>query len=239
MDDAADAQRRSASPATHGSRLSPGGRPGAQGSGSRRRKIALPKRTKLSDWNRLVSRLNDDVGQGRDKAPPEQYRRAIEQYFRPDQSRGCGRREIAIGRSHAHEWSSSPSGKQFRPSSWSSPHGWRSGHARAPPTVSRDDAAAEGALRGRLATRRRCGQAGARLVGEPARIQRLVSFARHRPAGRHESVRPGLHVARKHAEAGRVWRATGSCCRLHFELSERKRAGRPGGARRSRDFPLR
>jgi hypothetical protein len=45
------------------------------------RKIAIPKQTKLSDWNRLVSRLNDDVGQGRDKAPPEQYRRAIEQYF--------------------------------------------------------------------------------------------------------------------------------------------------------------
>jgi hypothetical protein len=44
-------------------------------------KIALPQRTKLSDWNRLVSKLNDDVGQGRDKAPPEQYRRAIEQYF--------------------------------------------------------------------------------------------------------------------------------------------------------------
>lgn len=45
------------------------------------RKIAIPKQTKLSDWNRLVSRLRDDVGQGRDKAPPEQYRRAIEQYF--------------------------------------------------------------------------------------------------------------------------------------------------------------
>ncbi len=44
-------------------------------------KVTLPKRTKLSDWNRLVSKLNDDVGQGRDKAPPEQYRRAIEQYF--------------------------------------------------------------------------------------------------------------------------------------------------------------
>jgi hypothetical protein len=46
-----------------------------------RTKIAVPKRTKLSDWNRLVSELNDDVGQGRDKTPPEQYRRAIEQYF--------------------------------------------------------------------------------------------------------------------------------------------------------------
>jgi hypothetical protein len=44
-------------------------------------KIALPKRAKLSDWNRLLSELKDDVGQGRDKAPPEQYRRAIEQYF--------------------------------------------------------------------------------------------------------------------------------------------------------------
>jgi hypothetical protein len=28
-----------------------------------------------------LSELKDDVGQGRDKAPPEQYRRAIEQYF--------------------------------------------------------------------------------------------------------------------------------------------------------------
>jgi hypothetical protein len=45
-----------------------------------RRKIEIPKGT-LSDWNRLVSRLGDDLRQGRDKAPPEQYRRAIEQYF--------------------------------------------------------------------------------------------------------------------------------------------------------------
>ena len=29
----------------------------------------------------LVSRLRDDAVQGRDKAPPEQYRQAIEQYF--------------------------------------------------------------------------------------------------------------------------------------------------------------
>jgi hypothetical protein len=45
------------------------------------KRIALPRRTKLADWNKLLSQLNDDVGQGRDKAPPEQYRRAIEQYF--------------------------------------------------------------------------------------------------------------------------------------------------------------
>jgi hypothetical protein len=45
-----------------------------------RRKIELPK-TAMSDWNKLVSRLGDDLRQGRDKAPPEQYRRAIEQYF--------------------------------------------------------------------------------------------------------------------------------------------------------------
>src|SRR5690606_19925199 len=38
------------------------------------KKIARPKATKLSDWNRLVSELDKDVGQGRDKAPPEQYR---------------------------------------------------------------------------------------------------------------------------------------------------------------------
>jgi hypothetical protein len=44
-------------------------------------KIEIPKAVKLSDWNRLVSQLGDDLRQGRDKAPPEQYRRAIEQYF--------------------------------------------------------------------------------------------------------------------------------------------------------------
>jgi hypothetical protein len=44
-------------------------------------KVELPKATKLSDWNKLVSELGDDLRQGRDKAPPEQYRRAIEQYF--------------------------------------------------------------------------------------------------------------------------------------------------------------
>jgi hypothetical protein len=49
--------------------------------GKSAKKVARPKATKLSDWNRLVSELNEDVGQGRDKAPPEQYRRAIEQYF--------------------------------------------------------------------------------------------------------------------------------------------------------------
>jgi hypothetical protein len=44
-------------------------------------KIELPKPAKLSDWNKLLSDLGDDIRQGRDKAPPEQYRRAIEQYF--------------------------------------------------------------------------------------------------------------------------------------------------------------
>jgi hypothetical protein len=44
-------------------------------------KIEHPKPVKLSDWNKLVSELGDDIRQGRDKAPPEQYRRAIEQYF--------------------------------------------------------------------------------------------------------------------------------------------------------------
>lgn len=42
---------------------------------------AIPKTATLSDWNQLVSKLGDDLRQGRDKAPPEQYRRAIEQYF--------------------------------------------------------------------------------------------------------------------------------------------------------------
>ncbi|HEY3394973.1 MAG TPA: hypothetical protein VGK58_19870 [Lacipirellulaceae bacterium] len=44
-------------------------------------RIEVPRPAKLSDWNRLVSKLGDHLGQGRDKAPPEQYRRAIEQYF--------------------------------------------------------------------------------------------------------------------------------------------------------------
>jgi hypothetical protein len=43
--------------------------------------VAIPKSTTLSDWNQLVSKLGDDLRQSRDKAPPEQYRRAIEQYF--------------------------------------------------------------------------------------------------------------------------------------------------------------
>jgi hypothetical protein len=44
-------------------------------------KVEIAKPAKLSDWNRLVSELGSDLRQGRDKAPPEQYRRAIEQYF--------------------------------------------------------------------------------------------------------------------------------------------------------------
>lgn len=44
-------------------------------------KVEPPKPAKLSDWNKLVSELGEDLRQGRDKAPPEQYRRAIEQYF--------------------------------------------------------------------------------------------------------------------------------------------------------------
>ena len=43
--------------------------------------VEIPKAVKLSDWNQLVSKLGDDIRQSRDKAPPEQYRRAIEQYF--------------------------------------------------------------------------------------------------------------------------------------------------------------
>ncbi len=43
-------------------------------------KVEIPK-TSMSDWNKLVSELGDDIRQGRDKMPPEQYRRAIEQYF--------------------------------------------------------------------------------------------------------------------------------------------------------------
>ena len=43
--------------------------------------IEIPKSAVLSEWNQLASKLGDDLRQGRDKAPPEQYRRAIEQYF--------------------------------------------------------------------------------------------------------------------------------------------------------------
>ena len=46
-----------------------------------KRTAKVAKSTKLSDWNKLVSHLGDDLRQGRDKAPPEQYRQAIEQYF--------------------------------------------------------------------------------------------------------------------------------------------------------------
>ena len=46
-----------------------------------KRTAEIPKSAKLSDWNRLVSHLGDDLRQGRDKAPPEQYRQAIAQYF--------------------------------------------------------------------------------------------------------------------------------------------------------------
>lgn len=43
----------------------------------------MPKLAReTTDWNRLASQLEDDLRQGRDKAPPERYRRAIEQYFR-------------------------------------------------------------------------------------------------------------------------------------------------------------
>ena len=39
-----------------------------------------PKRPSRS-WNTLVSQLGDELRQGRDNVPPEQYRQAIEQYF--------------------------------------------------------------------------------------------------------------------------------------------------------------
>jgi len=39
-----------------------------------------PKRPAKS-WNTLVSQLGDELRQGRDNVPPEQYRQAIEQYF--------------------------------------------------------------------------------------------------------------------------------------------------------------
>jgi hypothetical protein len=46
-----------------------------------RKAIAMPLPAVVVNWNKLVSELGDDLQQGRDKAPPEQYRRAIVQYF--------------------------------------------------------------------------------------------------------------------------------------------------------------
>jgi hypothetical protein len=40
-----------------------------------------PKRPSRS-WNTLVSELGDELRQGRDNIPPEQYRQAIEEYFK-------------------------------------------------------------------------------------------------------------------------------------------------------------
>ena len=42
---------------------------------------AAPARA-TRDWNVLASQLEDELQQGRDSAPPERYRKAIEQYFR-------------------------------------------------------------------------------------------------------------------------------------------------------------
>jgi len=42
---------------------------------------AGPKRPSRS-WNTLVSQLGDELRQGRDNIPPEQYRQAIEEYFK-------------------------------------------------------------------------------------------------------------------------------------------------------------
>jgi hypothetical protein len=39
-------------------------------------------RTRGEDWNKLASKLQNDLLQGRDNTPPEQYRSAIENYFR-------------------------------------------------------------------------------------------------------------------------------------------------------------
>ena len=41
----------------------------------------LTKQATGTDWNVLVSKLEDELLQGRDQLPPEAYRRAIEQYF--------------------------------------------------------------------------------------------------------------------------------------------------------------
>jgi len=43
---------------------------------------AANARTRSDAWNKLASRLQKDLLQGRDNTPPEQYRAAIEAYFR-------------------------------------------------------------------------------------------------------------------------------------------------------------
>jgi len=48
-----------------------------------------PKRPAKS-WNTLVSQLGDELRQGRDNVPPEQYRQAIEQYFNTISERTTG-----------------------------------------------------------------------------------------------------------------------------------------------------
>lgn len=42
--------------------------------------VSGPKHATAS-WNTVVSKLGDEIRQGRDNVPPEQYRQAIEQYF--------------------------------------------------------------------------------------------------------------------------------------------------------------
>jgi hypothetical protein len=42
--------------------------------------VASTKRD--SDWNKLGSKLKKDLLQGRDNTPPEQYRSAIDNYFK-------------------------------------------------------------------------------------------------------------------------------------------------------------
>jgi hypothetical protein len=49
---------------------------------SARQAIDAGPAMRLSNWNRLASKLSDDLQQGRDQAPPEEFRRAIEQYFK-------------------------------------------------------------------------------------------------------------------------------------------------------------
>jgi hypothetical protein len=39
-------------------------------------------KAKTEAWNKLASRLQKDLLQGRDNTPPEQYRQAIENYFK-------------------------------------------------------------------------------------------------------------------------------------------------------------
>ena len=55
--------------------------PNADGEGEPGEPVGAGPRAPVESWNTLVSKLGDEIRQGRDNVPPEQYRQAIEHYF--------------------------------------------------------------------------------------------------------------------------------------------------------------